>query len=85
MEILISNKAKKQFEDLPKPTQDNIRDLFQKLLLDGLGANIDIKKLRGYENHYRVRLGKYRIRLEFEKPDTFKIYWVGKRSKAYQD
>ncbi len=85
MEILISKKARKQLEDLPNSVQANIRETFQRLLSEGLGANLDIKKMRGYDYHYRIRIGNYRVRFEFEKPDTIKIYWVGKRSQAYQD
>ncbi|MHA2202429.1 MAG: hypothetical protein ACW991_01955 [Candidatus Hodarchaeales archaeon] len=29
--------------------------------------------------------GNYRVRFEVEKSDKIKIYWVGKRSKAYND
>ena len=46
---------------------------------------LELKKVRGFKNHFPLRVGNYRVRFEFEKPDKIKIYWVGKRSKAYDD
>lgn len=65
--------------------QSNIREAFISLQEEGMSANLDIKKLSGYSNHYRIRIGNYRIRMEFEKPNRLKIFWIGKRSKAYKD
>ncbi|MHA1984982.1 MAG: type II toxin-antitoxin system RelE family toxin [Candidatus Hodarchaeales archaeon] len=84
MDVLISSKAEKQFMSLPSEIQISIRELFTLLQEEGLTANLDIKKLKGYPNYYRIRIGDYRIRMEFEKPDKLLIYWIGKRSKAYR-
>ena len=85
MDILISSKAEKQFTSLPIEIQSSIRESFALLQEEGLSTNLDIKKLKGYPNHYRIRIGDYRIRMEFEKPDKLLIYWIGSRSKAYRD
>ena len=85
LDLLISPKAEKQLLSLPKDIQENIRRNLNILLDEGLRSSIDIKKLAGYSNHYRIRIGEYRVRMEFEKPDKLKIYWIGKRSKAYSD
>jgi mRNA interferase RelE/StbE len=85
LDLLISPKAEKQLLSLPKEIQENIRKNPNILLDEGLNSSIDIKKLAGYSSHYRIRIGEYRVRMEFEKPDKLKIYWIGKRSKAYND
>jgi len=85
LRILISNKAEKQLRSLPQTAQQRIREIFIQLYAAGIKTNIDIKKLKGHPNHFRVRIGEYRVRFEFEKPDLIKIYWIGKRSKAYED
>lgn len=44
----------------------------------------DVKKLQGYENTYRVRIGDYRI--IYEIPDNILLVWVievGHRSRVY--
>ncbi|QLH08945.1 type II toxin-antitoxin system RelE family toxin [Candidatus Nitrosotenuis sp. DW1] len=43
----------------------------------------DIKKLKGYDNHYRIRVGDYRI-LFFREDDIAKIYDVSHRSDVYK-
>ena len=63
--------------------QEHIKDSFGKLKEEGLNDNLDIKKLIGYPYHYRVRIGRYRIKMQFEKPDILKIHWIGKRENAY--
>jgi mRNA interferase RelE/StbE len=85
LDLLISPKAEKQLLSLPSEIQENIRNNLNILLNGGLNSSIDIKKLAGYSNHYRIRIGEYRVRMEFEKPNKLKIYWIGKRSKAYKD
>lgn len=83
MDILISNRAKKQFEALARDIQVIIKEAFIDLKEKGLNANLDIRKLSGLPNCYRIRIGDLRVKMEFEKPDKLNIYWIGKRSKAY--
>ncbi len=85
MEILISSKANKQLKDLPKDVQNRIKNNFIQIRDGDLSSSLGIKKLRGFKNHFRLRVGNYRIRFEVENSDTIKIFWIGKRSKAYDD
>lgn len=85
MEILISSKAKKQLKDLPKDVQDRIKEDFIQIRDGDIISSLGIKKLRGFKNHYRLRVGNYRVRFEVEKSDKIKIYWIEERSKAYDD
>lgn len=85
MEILISRKAEKQFNSLPKVIQERVRAVLIQIRDEGLFSNLDMKKMRGFENHFRLRVGDYRVRFEFIKPDILQIYWIGKRSQAYND
>lgn len=84
MEILISKKAGKQLDDLLREAQKKIKQIFILIHKEGTSSSLDIKKLRGLENHYRIRTGNYRVLFEFDKPDTLRIYWVGIRSQAYK-
>ncbi|MFW9857002.1 MAG: type II toxin-antitoxin system RelE/ParE family toxin [Candidatus Thorarchaeota archaeon] len=85
MQILISRNAEKQLEGLPKEVRARIKEIFVILREEGMSSAIEIRRLRGLKGHYRLRIGKYRVRFEFEKPDTIKIYWIGPRSQAYKD
>ena len=47
-------------------------------------ARLDVKKLRGYHNVYRLKVGDYRIIFEYVKEErTIKILKVGKRESVY--
>ncbi|WP_206207706.1 type II toxin-antitoxin system RelE family toxin [Virgibacillus indicus] len=49
------------FKKLDKPTKERIKKSFVKLAQNPWEANqLDIKKLAGYEDSYRLRVGKYR-------------------------
>jgi mRNA interferase RelE/StbE len=50
----------------------------------GFTPRLDIKKLKGYRNHYRLRVGEYRVLFELEKPDKIIIYAILPRKQAYQ-
>ena len=51
---------------------------------EALSARIDIKKLRGYKSHFRVRFGDYRIRFELSVDQTIVVYSISQEEKAYK-
>jgi mRNA interferase RelE/StbE len=51
---------------------------------EGLSSRLDIKKLRGYRSHFRVRLGDYRVRFELSVDQTIVVYTISLRAKAYE-
>ena len=55
MQIEYSREAVKHINTLDKPTKQRIKQAIEKL------PNGDIKKLQGYKNEYRLRVGNYRI------------------------
>jgi len=46
-------------------------------------CRLDIKKLKGHDNHYRIRVGDYRI-LFFREDGIAKIYDISHRSDVYK-
>ena len=79
--VLLEKKARRQIEDLPKEKSRIIETLRE--LEKGFSARVDIKKLKGTKNHYRIRLGNYRILLVFES-DTAYVYDVSHRGQVYK-
>ena len=82
-EVKFSKKAEKAYKKLP----GNIRvRIDQKIsYLQNTPRGHDTKKLSGYENVYRTRVGSYRIVYEIE--DDKLIVWildVGPRGGIYQ-
>jgi mRNA interferase RelE/StbE len=54
-----------------------------KLLEKGFSPLLDIKKLKGYQNHYRLRVGKFRV-LFFLDNSKIVVYKIGKREDIYE-
>ena len=79
--VLLEKKARRQIEDLPKEKSRIIETLRE--LEKGFSARVDIKKLKGTKNHYRIRVGNYRILLVFES-NTAYVYDVSHRGQVYK-
>ena len=79
-EIYLTRRAKKELDP-----QSRKRALGALVTLRDYGftARLDIKKLRGHRNHYRIRVGKYCILFELEKPRRAMIYVILSRKAAY--
>ncbi len=80
--ILVEKKASKVLERLPEKLKDNITKKL-KVLEHGFSYSLDIKKLKGYQNHYRLRLGKFRILFYLEGLDII-VYKIGGRESVYE-
>ncbi|MFW5846764.1 MAG: type II toxin-antitoxin system RelE family toxin [Nanoarchaeota archaeon] len=79
MDIIFSNNSKKKLKKLNVRIRQKILftlDKFQK------GFSVDIVKLKGSDNEFRIRTGNYRIQLEKVK-EGFLVTKVGKRENFY--
>jgi len=83
-EVLLERSAVKQLEELDKSSKQRIIEALRVLREVGLAARLDIKKLKGYKNYYRLRVGSYRVLFEFQKPRTFIVYAILPRKVAYR-
>ncbi|GAB6102063.1 type II toxin-antitoxin system RelE/ParE family toxin [Thermococcus atlanticus] len=82
--VLISKKALKELQSIPQSERGLIKDRISKLAFFPL-AHLDVQKLRGYENVYRLRVGQYRVIFEYLKEDrVVKILKIGKRENVYE-
>jgi mRNA interferase RelE/StbE len=83
--VFVEGKAKKQFKKFPKEDQNRIIVALKTLENEGLSTRLDIKKLRGYQNHYRIRVGKIiRILFELSMDQTIVVYSISTREKAHE-
>jgi len=76
MEIKYSKQAYKYLKRLHKPKRDQIITAIQRIP-DG-----DIKKMRGIDNLYRLRVGDYRV-LFTPEHGIIKIEKIGSRGDVY--
>jgi len=82
--VFVERKARKQLKNAPKDDQQRILAVLKELEDEGLVARLDIKKLRGYRQHFRIRLGGYRIRFELSSDRSIVVYSISQREKAYE-
>ncbi len=83
--VLIESKAKKQFKKMTKDQQTRVFTALTTLETEGLSNKLDIKKLRGYQQHYRIRVGRLvRIRFELSSDRAIIVYSISTREKAYE-
>ena len=81
--VFIDKKAQKQFEQLPLHIQIKVSTAIDLLEKEGFSKKLDINKLKGLPNHFRVRVGTYRILFVFAYSDTITIYAIRHRKSAY--
>ena len=76
MYIRYAKIAVKHIEELDKPSKQRIKTSIEKLPFG------DIKKLKGYQNDYRLRVGNLRVLFSLEN-DIITIKDVLPRGQAY--
>jgi len=76
MTIVYSRIAKKRIESFDKPTKQRVKSAIEKLPLG------DVKKLKGYNNEYRLRVGNLRVLFTYT-DDNIIINDILPRGQAY--
>ena len=79
MEILFSNNSKKQLSKLNSRIQQKVIFTLEKFKNN---QPIDIIKLKGSSDEFRIRTGNYRIQLQKVK-EGFLVTKIGKRENFY--
>ncbi|MCD6488323.1 MAG: type II toxin-antitoxin system RelE/ParE family toxin [Desulfurococcales archaeon] len=82
--VYITGKALKELNKIDPHSRDKVLEALIVLRDYGFTGRLDIKKLRGYKNHYRIRVGRYRILFELEKPRKIIVYAILPRKEAYK-
>ncbi len=83
IKVLVKKEISNKLDELPNDLKKRIRTALNELEFTWPTCRLDIKKLKGYDNHYRIRVGDYRI-LFFREDDIAKIYDVSHRSDVYK-
>jgi len=82
MNLVISSRAKKDLTKLDKATLKRIKLSLHKLLT--APETVDLRKLRGEPDKWRVRVGDYRIIMRIgSKEETIYVLRVRHRRAAY--
>ncbi|PJE81550.1 hypothetical protein COU58_01875 [Candidatus Pacearchaeota archaeon CG10_big_fil_rev_8_21_14_0_10_32_42] len=79
MRIFFTKTSEKQISKLNLRFQDKILKTLEKF---EIGEKVDLKKLKGKSDEYRIRVGGYRVILSIKDKD-FLVTDVGKRENIY--
>ncbi len=63
-QVIIPKPVQKQLENLPPNINERILERILALVEDPLPSGV--KKLKDFENEYRIRVGDYRVRYEID-------------------
>lgn len=76
----------KDLAKLPKRNREQIESLvFEEIpKLDNVFTKLDMKKMKGYQDYYRIRVGDYRIGCKVEQKSQIIFYRVKSRGDIYK-
>ena len=60
-EVVFVRSAYKEYRKVPQRIRQRIEEVLQILCINPVSDVLKIRKIRGLENHYRIRVGDYRI------------------------
>jgi len=81
--ILLDTRALRDFQDIPEPYHTSIKEKFERLK-EGFLPDLDIRKLKGFKNTYRLRVGDYRIIFELNPDYEIIVIGIRPRKTAYR-
>lgn len=80
MEVRFTQTAHGQLTNLPRETQERVKDKLRDVRDDPFRY---LERLRGYD-HYKLRVGDYRVLIDIDTEDEVIWAWaVGHRSTVY--
>lgn len=84
-QVVFKKSAAKELEKLPKRVQNKILDAIQLLAVNPFTELLQIKKMKGAEDLFRIRIQDHRVIYQVEAERvTIAIIKVGHRKDVYQ-
>lgn len=82
--VVLTKRAVKNFRKLPEELQNRCGEIFDDLEYSFAPIRLNVKKLKGYENTYRIRVGSWRIIYNVDNnKKSIVIYDILPRKSAY--
>jgi mRNA interferase RelE/StbE len=73
--------AARDLERLPNRDRRQVEEAITRFAQTGFG---DVKMLAGEGRQLRLRVGDWRVRFVYEKPDTIRVLHIRNRGQAYR-
>jgi mRNA interferase RelE/StbE len=83
--VIVPKPVQKQLNQLSEEVRDRILDKILEFVENPRPSGV--KKLKGYDNEYRVRVGDYRIRYQIDTMESVSSWFLACRHRkdAYRD
>jgi mRNA interferase RelE/StbE len=72
--VVLTKKAVKNFKKLPEELQNKCGEIFDELQYSFAPIRLNVKKLKGYENTYRIRIGLWRIIYKVDNKEKLTLF-----------
>ena len=83
--VLFQKSAYKEYQKLPKKVRVKVDESLEILSVNPVSEILRFKKIRGKENHYRIRVGDYRIIYSPQDEQLIvRVIRVGNRKDVYR-
>jgi mRNA interferase RelE/StbE len=79
--VLFRPRAARDLERLPSRGRDQVEEAIERFAQSGAG---DVRMLTGGGRQLRLRVGDWRVRFVYEKPDIIRILHIRNRREAYR-
>lgn len=83
IKVLVKKEINDEILKFPSDLRERILGTLRELEATWPMCRLDIKKLKGFQNHYRIRIGDYRI-LFFRESGIAMVYDISHRRYAYK-
>jgi len=82
--VFFQKSAYKEYQKLPKKVRDKVDEALEILSVNPLSEILRFKKIRGKENHFRIRIGDYRLIYSPQDEQLIvRVIRVGNRKDVY--
>ena len=83
--IVLTKSAEKSFAKLPSNIKNGCVEIFDELECSSTPIRLDVKKLKGHQDVYRIRVSGWRIIYRFDKKHKLiQVYEILPRKTAYR-
>lgn len=83
-EVIIPKPVQKQLDAIPEDTRNRVLDRILAFVEEP--RPFGVKKLKGFDNEYRIRIGDYRVRYEIDdQTSTVLVLHCKHRKDIYRD
>ncbi|MBI3018757.1 MAG: type II toxin-antitoxin system RelE/ParE family toxin [Deltaproteobacteria bacterium] len=77
--------AVKEFQKLPKDVQEKVLHVMDMLRIDPYSEVLKIRKLKGGEDLFRIRIGNYRLIYKIESSLSLLVVRIRHRKDVYEN